>query len=282
MAPKGLKIFVYDPLLKSKEIYLMEGWKKQKIGTSTINTHATNYCTKGNRKQYGLKHYVTATLHVLQGLTINKLATEINVFSSDYKLWDCAQLLVLLSRTKKSQDVIFVGNKENTIISIVQITKTSSQWTDYMENVVKILSQSSQNDTNRIPIVEHTEFPLDLKCISIPRCNTGYVYFLISTRDTTKTYIGQTMNLYKRLSQHNQGFGTQFTQRIDLRPWVLYGYISGFDRKRSLMLSIEHEWKSVRNHLISSGVRNPKDLCRSAERFAHQQNGSTLHLILNF
>ena len=44
-----------------------------------MNTHATTYNTKAQRKQYGLKHYVTSTLHVLQGLTINKIASELNI-----------------------------------------------------------------------------------------------------------------------------------------------------------------------------------------------------------
>ena len=67
------------------------------------NTHSTHYSTKGQRKQYGVKHYVTSTLHVLQGLTIKKIATEINMLSSEYNLWDVAQLLVLLSRTRKAE-----------------------------------------------------------------------------------------------------------------------------------------------------------------------------------
>ena len=85
---------------------------KKKRGIPTLNTHATTYNTKAQRKQYGLKHYVTSTLHVLQGLTINKISSELNMISSDYNLWDVAQLLVLLSRTRKAENKIFVGNKQ--------------------------------------------------------------------------------------------------------------------------------------------------------------------------
>ena len=85
VAPKGLRDFIYNPS-KMKEDYLREGWKITKIGIPSLKTHATNYTTKGECRQYGLKHFVTSTLHVLQGLTINKIATEINMFSSEYNL----------------------------------------------------------------------------------------------------------------------------------------------------------------------------------------------------
>ena len=49
----------------------------------------------------------------------------------------------------------------------------------------------------------------------------------------TKTYIGQTMDLSKRLSQHNSGFGTDFTRQISLRPsWIVYAFVTGFEKNR--------------------------------------------------
>ena len=131
-----------------------------------------------------MKHYVTSTLHVLQGLTINKIASELNMFSSDYNFWDVAQLLVLLSRTRKAENIFFVGNKQTTIKSIISLLQTSSQWTDYMENVIQLLESTAENEmvtTNEnernIPAFDFNMFHLDYKCIPIPRCNTGYVYF---------------------------------------------------------------------------------------------------------
>ena len=141
-----------------------------------------------------MKHYVTSTLHVLQGLTINKIASELNMFSSDYNFWDVAQLLVLLSRTRKAENIFFVGNKQTTIKSIISLLQTSSQWTDYMENVIQLLESTAENkmvttnDNERnIPVFDFNMFPLDYKCIPIPRCNTGYVYFLVCSKYSTKT-----------------------------------------------------------------------------------------------
>ena len=287
VAPRTLKDFTYDPT-KTTDTYINEGWKKTKIGIPILNTHATTYSTKAQRKQYGLKHYVTSTLHVLQGLTINKIASELNMFSSDYNLWDVAQLLVLLSRTRRAENIIFVGNKQTTIKSIISLLQTSSQWTDYMEHVIQLLESTTENDmvsTNvnerNIPVFEYYMFPLDYKCIPIPRCNTGFVYFLVSSKDSTKTYIGQTMDLTKRLSQHNSGFGTDFTQQIVLRPWIIYAFITGFEKNRTLMLSVEHDWKMRRQFLANQGERNPKLFAKSASNILINRN-SQLNLLLCF
>lgn len=164
------------------------------------------------------------------------------MLSSEYNLWDVAQLLVLLSRTRKAEDIIFVGNKQSTIKSIRSLLNMYTQWTDYMENVIKLVGIVPEQTTNTsntesrrlIPIFQYESFPLDFKCIPLPRCNTGYVYFLVSTKDTSKTYIGQSMDLMKRLLQHNSGFGTEFTRQINLRPWIIYAFISGFEKKDNL------------------------------------------------
>ena len=210
------------------------------------------------------------------------------MFSSDYNLWDVAQLLVLLSRTRKAENIIFVGNKQTTIKSIISLLQTSSQWTDYMEHVIQLLGSTSENDmvsTNvnerNIPVFEYYMFPLGYKCIPIPRCNTGFVYFLVSSKDSTKTYIGQTMDLTKRLSQHNSGFGTDFTQQIVLRPWIIYAFITGFEKNRTLMLSVEHDWKMRRQFLANQGERNPKLFAKSASNILINRN-SQLNLLLCF
>jgi len=285
VAPRCLKDFKYNPL-KSKETYVNEGWQKRKIGTNQ-NTHALNHTKKGERKQYGLKHFVTSTLHVLQGLTIEGIATEINMFSNEYNLWDVAQLLVLLSRTRRAKDIIFVGDHDTTIQSILKLMTMTSQWTDYIENVIRLVGNAgieNENnvETNRIRIFNFESYPLEYRSIPIPRCNTGYVYFLVSVKDTSKTYIGQTMDLTKRINQHNSGYGTDFTNQIDLRPWVIYAFISGFERRRRLMMSVEKNWQARRQYEFSRGVRDPKELARAGEVVIPNNEHTSLCLLLCF
>ena len=54
-----------------------------------------------------------------------------------------------------------------------------------------------------------------------------YVYLVRSLKDSTKTYIGSTVNLVQRLEKHNSG-ASIYT--ANFRPWKLVTYIC-FDEK---------------------------------------------------
>ena len=52
---------------------------------------------RGKRKQYGLKHHLTSTVHGSMGDTLHKIVTEISLEQTEFRLWDKAQSIVLLS-----------------------------------------------------------------------------------------------------------------------------------------------------------------------------------------
>ena len=64
-----------------------------------------------------------------------------------YKLQDKGQLLVIISRIKYAKYTIFVGNKETTLYSLSNLLKIRTQWTDYMEILLSIVTINN-NDTN--------------------------------------------------------------------------------------------------------------------------------------
>lgn len=68
-----------------------------------------------------------------------------------------------------------------------------------------------------------------------------YVY-LLKSLTTRKTYIGYTIDPYRRLRQHNGEItgGAKYTRYG--KPWVLICYISGFPDK---ITALQFEW---RNH----------------------------------
>ena len=113
VAPPGLKDFTYDETLSMAD-YIELGWELHKVGTTREKTfNAGGY--KARRRQYGLKHHVNSTVHASMGNTLSTIVTEISENDSNYKLWDKAQAIVLLSRTCVGSDIIFVGDKESTI-----------------------------------------------------------------------------------------------------------------------------------------------------------------------
>ena len=67
------------------------------------------------RKQYGLKPHVASTVQASMGDTLCRIAIEISSTEMNFKLWDKAQVVVLLSRTRYAKDIIFVGNERKTI-----------------------------------------------------------------------------------------------------------------------------------------------------------------------
>ena len=100
---------------KDEEYYISNlGFKKV---TVTVAPERICYCNdiKSMRKQYGLRHYVTGTLHSAMGDTHHKMALSISDVQKEYSLWDRGQLIVAISRTRIMKNTIFVGNKTETI-----------------------------------------------------------------------------------------------------------------------------------------------------------------------
>lgn len=57
-----------------------------------------------------------------------------------------------------------------------------------------------------------------------------YVYLIKSLKDSTKTYIGYTVNLVQRIEKHNSG-ASIYT--ADFRPWKLVTYICFDDESKA-------------------------------------------------
>ena len=271
-APPGLQdIEDWDETLP-KEYYLNQGYTEVKIGIAPERTQSVGRDLQAQRKQYGLKHRVTSTIHAAMGDTLSRVAIEISRSNSSFKLWDCAQAIVTLSRTKIGRNLILVGDKNESIESLATLIQMRSQWTDYMEEVLNLITirPSSEevennhgednNETRRL--FTHQTFPFRLCNISLPQCRTGFVYFLSSVRRQTYTYIGETICIRQRLKQHNSGFGSTSTTSSHLRPFAVMAYICGFNGNKTLRCFVEHKWKQRRDQLIINGINDPRQWAR--------------------
>ena len=49
------------------------------------------------------------------------MAIEISMHNADFKVWDKGQLIVIITRTRKAKDTIFVGNKQETLVVLKNI-----------------------------------------------------------------------------------------------------------------------------------------------------------------
>ena len=274
IAPPGVKNFEFDED-KDKTTYLDEGWVQVTISNPEERTHLINGRIQCQRKQYGLKHRVTSTIHACMGDTLHKVAIEISDNDPYYKLWDKAQAVVMLSRTRLGCNTIFVGNQKKIIDAMISIITIRNQWTEYMERVLDVVC-INRNDNESIPILTQEANPFRICDTLIPNCNTGFVYFIVSVTDPSFSYIGQSLCLKTRLQRHNSGSGSLATSPARLRPFALYAYICGFDCNKNLMLTVESSWQSKRNTLISHGVTDRKQLATCATHAIDQLYGPTL------
>ena len=131
--------------------------------------------------------------------------------------------------------------------------------------LVTINSNITNNPDRRNRVLTTSSFPYRIKDMTLPQCNTGYVYMLISIKDINFTYIGKTMCIRTRIQQHNSGVGSMSTQPPHLCPYALFAYICGFNGRNDLLFYIERIWKEKRDQLIRNGIDNAKSWALSGD-----------------
>ena len=151
-----------------------------------------------------------------------------------FLLWDCGQLIVILSRTRIMKDTIFVGPNNETMRGLKLLLTQRTQWCDYIEEVMKITNVKTDNNYEYSASLNKSRFPFRICDISLPQDQTGSVHFLMSQKIyTSSVHIGSTLCLRKTLGNYNVGGYTSGTDiAIHLRPFVLIAYICGFIEHR--------------------------------------------------
>jgi predicted GIY-YIG superfamily endonuclease len=261
IAPPGMKEIDFN-VTYSREVYLERGFREVKVGIAPERTNSVRNDMFARRKQYGLRHHVSMTIHAAMGDTLLNMATSISARDTNFTMWDKGQLIVILSRTKEAKKSIFVGPKEDTLAAFRSLVCKQTQWSDHMEQVLEIITlNSSEVDGEERRVLTNASFPYLIRDIVLPQCNTGFVYMLLSIRMRNFTYIGTTNCLKTRLKAHNSGHGALSTEPTYLRPYALFAYICGFGGGRSdLRYHIEKKWKEKRDELIRNGETDIKEL----------------------
>ena len=144
-----------------------------------------------------------------------------------------------------------------------------------MEKILNVITFNIDTNIDNMEsrrVMTTSSIPYRICDISLPQCNTGYVYMLISMKDMSFTYIGKTMSICRRIQQHNSGVGSISTEPLHLRPYALFAYICGFNCKNDLLFYIERIWKEKRDVLIGQNVRDPKSWAICAEEIIEELN----------
>ena len=184
----------------SKEEYLQRRYVEIQVGMAPERTQYLTGNNQRKRKHYGLKHHVTSTIHAAMGDTLPSMATEISLCNSNFNMWDKGQMIVILSRTKYAKYTIFVGDKNNTLAVLKNLLTRKTQWTDYMEEVLQLITIGVNSHALAARrMMSQTTFPYRICDVALPQCNTGYVYMLMSVNDHKFSYIGETLSIRRRI-----------------------------------------------------------------------------------
>ena len=105
--------FIFYPDLP-KDHYIQRGFKEVSIGQAPEQIVSYNDL-KCISRQYGLRHYVTSTMHGAMGDKYNRMAISVSDIEKLSSLWDRGKLIVILSRTRITKNTIFIGPKNETI-----------------------------------------------------------------------------------------------------------------------------------------------------------------------
>lgn len=143
-----------------------------------------------------------------------------------------------------------------------------TQWTDYMEQILDIITINRESDNNSSDTPVHMDqqhFPYRISDADLPTCNTGFVYMILSLKDMSFIYIGEIVNITVRLQQHNSGYGSISTAPSHLGPYAMIGYVCGFGNRKTLRQSVEARWKFRRDQLIRNGIHDIRQLCHCVQ-----------------
>jgi hypothetical protein len=211
-----------------------KGWNVVSISPMTTPP-IPFYGNFATRNQYPLKYAISTTVHKVMGETILGIATTVSTSDSKFALWEKGQLLVILSRTPTLKDMYFVGNKLETLATFALLLDKKTQYEEYVHNKIINLSNwftkqlCEQNALETAVTLEEFTNPEPFASKTLPDFHDGgCVYMLVSTKDVSSTYIGETVNLVNRLDQHNRGEGAIATKTLTLRPWTVFAVTSGF------------------------------------------------------
>jgi predicted GIY-YIG superfamily endonuclease len=197
--------------------------------------------------------------------------------TKDSAPWQKAQVVVMLSRTPRANLIYIVGRKHDAIERLWNVITQRTQWTDYLDGLLN--SWSIEGDGIDVPTMNKNffdmaaDFPFKVCDITIPNSNSGYVYLLVSTVCSDRTYTGQTKNLAVRLVKHNSGYGSKGTAPPEYLPYAPAAYITNMNHMtENDRMTLEWRWKYLNKRSIHRGQASIEDRINNGRTVMDEYN----------
>ena len=75
------------------------------------------------------------------------MATSIGIHESKFQRWNTGQLVILLSRSRTTKDIIFVRKEESSFTTLVSVLTKRTQWFKLHEQSINTTT-INDNETN--------------------------------------------------------------------------------------------------------------------------------------
>ena len=105
-------------------------WQEVSVGAAPEHAKLIATYLQANQCQYGLCYRMALTIHAGMGQNLDAIVTRVMPLSNDkteYHLWLKELVIVLLLRTHCCLEIIFVGNKDEKTLALVQALLKRSQ-----------------------------------------------------------------------------------------------------------------------------------------------------------
>jgi predicted GIY-YIG superfamily endonuclease len=204
------------------------------------------------------------TIHAVMGCTVPTLVTQVGL-SKQMALWEAAQTVVTLSRTRLPSDMWFIGDPTETIDVLWQALLSTDQFSVYVTHLLDTLC--SRSHEKQFVINQTRWHPFRACDMELPKTNDLCSYMLASRRETSVVYVGSTNNMRRRYDEHNSKVGgSTSTGLVNLKPWGLLGYVVGFSCRHDASI-FEFKWKAI----IQTERRGSRDLPTMTRLFLARQ-----------
>jgi hypothetical protein len=149
LAPSGCKAIPEG--VEHPNDLLHHGWRLISVGKIVRPMiHMFPHGIRGWRLQYSFHHRIAATVHAVMEMSVSTT-------DSRYRLWEKEQAVeLLLYRTFTARDLIFVGDKVDTIDALASHFQMRSQYTEYISHLLQMLCGTLVGGSSLIaPVIQN-------------------------------------------------------------------------------------------------------------------------------
>ena len=173
---------------------------------------------KARRKQLPLDNAEVSTIHKAIGQTHTNVATRISMNDEMYSLWERPMFLVIVSRVRRLDDLMFVGEKNDTLKCIENVLNMKCEKWSRIERM--FAAKDCRNE-----MITYEVFNGHAEDFYLPGIHTsGYIYILVSLKNKNEKYVDYTKNLREDLNEINMGV-KDIKKSSALKPWVVMAFV---------------------------------------------------------